>query len=117
MAACDGRYGGLNTDKLEATHLIDPTKFILGTEACNCVGNVVFAKPNVAAWWTRAEKLALDILEDLRFWAVGWVDWNLLVDTAGGECHVALRTVEDRRPSGHDRRCATGAHLRISTGG
>ena len=24
---------------------------------------------DVAAWWSRAENLALDILEDLRFWA------------------------------------------------
>ena len=37
------------------------------------VGNVVYSSPNLAAWWTRAEKLALDILEDIRFWAVGWV--------------------------------------------
>ena len=26
---------------------------------------------DVAAWWSRAENLALDILEDLRFWAHG----------------------------------------------
>ena len=68
-------YGGLNTDKLEATHELAPDKFILATEACNCVGNVIYSSPNIAAWWTRAEKLALDILEDLRFWAVGWIDW------------------------------------------
>ena len=29
-------YGGLNTDKLEATHKMQPDKFILATEACNC---------------------------------------------------------------------------------
>jgi len=81
-------YGGLNTDKLEATHALEPSKFILATEACNCVGNVIFSSPNIAAWWTRAEKLALDILEDLRFWAIGWVDWNLLVDTSGGPNHL-----------------------------
>ena len=62
-------YGGLNTHNLENTHNLAPDKFILATEACNCVGNVVYKSPNLAAWWTRAEKLALDILEDLRFWA------------------------------------------------
>ena len=36
-------YGGLNTDKLEAAHAIAPDKFILATEACNCVGNVIFS--------------------------------------------------------------------------
>ena len=81
-------YGGLNTDKLQAAHDLAPDKFLLATEACNCVGNVVFSSPNLAAWWTRAEKLALDILEDLRFWCVGWIDWNLLVDTEGGPNHL-----------------------------
>jgi len=74
----------LNTDKLQAAHDIAPDKFLLGTEACNCVGNVVLSTPSVAAWWTRAENLALDILADLRFWAIGWIDWNLLVDPSGG---------------------------------
>ena len=39
-------------------------------------------------WWARAESLALDILEDLRFWAVGWTDWNLVLDTHGGPNHL-----------------------------
>ena len=81
-------YGGLNTDKLQATHELAPDKFILGTEACNCVGNVVYSSPNLASWWTRAERLALDILEDYRFWAVGWIDWNLLVSPEGGPNHL-----------------------------
>ena len=80
-------YGGLNTDNLQATHELAPDKFILATEACNCVGNVIFSAPNLAAWWTRAERLALDILEDLKYWTVGWIDWNLIVDTKGGPNH------------------------------
>lgn len=84
-------YGGLNTDKLEATHALAPSKYILATEACNCVGNVIFSAPNVAAWWTRAEKLALDILEDLRFWAVGWIDWNLVIASPSARAHPPLR--------------------------
>ena len=81
-------YGGLNTQNLNETHNLAPDKIILGTEACNCVGNVVYKEPSVSAWWTRAEKLALDILEDLNHYAVGWIDWNLLVDTSGGPNHL-----------------------------
>jgi len=80
-------YGGLNVHNLNATHNLAPDKFILGTEACNC-GGVVLRTPDSAAWWSRAESLALDILEDLRFWAVGWTDWNLVLSTAGGPNHL-----------------------------
>lgn len=42
----------------------------------------------LATWWSRAESLALDILEDLRFWAVGWTDWNLVLSISGGPNHL-----------------------------
>lgn len=91
-------YGGLNTQKLDYTHNLDPTKVILGTEACNC-GGVVYRDAAFAdgeltkgdflpAWWSRAESLALDILEDLRYWAVGWTDWNLVLSIDGGPNHL-----------------------------
>ena len=78
-----------------------PSKLLIATEACNCVGNVIFGWQNLAAWWTRAEKLALDILEDLLHWAVGWIDWNLLVDTSGGPNHLKrlLHTLEAAVPN------------------
>lgn len=75
-------YGGLNQEHLQKTHELAPDKFILATEACNCP-DVVFRNKS-RTWWSRAEKLAIDILEDIKWWAVGWVDWNLLVDTKGG---------------------------------
>jgi len=78
-------YGGLNTQNLQATNDIAPEKFILASEACNC-GGVVF-RTDPKNWWSRAEDLALDIIEDLRFWSVGWTDWNLVLDTAGGPNH------------------------------
>ena len=91
-------YGGLNTENLDATHALDPSKMILGTEACNCGGVVyrdaalnagVLTKGDfLSSWWTRAESLALDILEDLKHWAVGWTDWNLVLNTAGGPNHL-----------------------------
>jgi len=80
-------YGGLNVNNLNDTHNMAPDKFILGTEACNC-GGVVYKDPDRAEWWARAESLALDILEDLRFWAVGWTDWNLVLGTDGGPNHL-----------------------------
>ena len=80
-------YGGLNTHNLNATHHLAPGKFILPSEACNC-GGVVFRTPDVDNWWSRAESLALDILEDLRFWAIGWTDWNLILSTGGGPNHL-----------------------------
>ena len=71
-------YGGLNSHNLEYTHNLDPSKAILATEACNCGGvvyrNATFAAGNItkdnflAAWWSRAEALGLDILVDLQFW-------------------------------------------------
>ncbi len=43
---------------------------------------------SLAEWWYRAESIALDILEDLKFWSVGWTDWNLLLSTSGGPNHL-----------------------------
>lgn len=79
-------YGGLNTQHLNTTHFIAPDKFILATEACNC-GGVVF-KNKTKDWWARAELIAIDILEDIKWWAVGWTDWNLVLDTTGGPNHL-----------------------------
>lgn len=36
----------------------------------------------------QAELYALDILADLNHGVVGWVDWNLLLDTQGGPNHI-----------------------------
>ena len=91
-------YGGLNQQHLDATHQMAPDKIILATEACNCGGVVfknaayqmgAFTKGNfLPAWWTRAELLGLDILVDLAYWAVGWTDWNLVLDVTGGPNHL-----------------------------
>jgi glucosylceramidase len=91
-------YGGLNAKNLDDTHNLDPSKVILATEACNC-GGVVFKDATfhegtltkgkyVSAWWSRAESLGLDILVDLQWWAVGWTDWNLVLNIEGGPNHL-----------------------------
>lgn len=38
--------------------------------------------------WDRAWSIASDIIGDLNAWAVGWTDWNLLVDHQGGPNHL-----------------------------
>lgn len=53
----------------------------MATEACNCPG---VSLNN----WDRGESYAYDILGDLNNWAVGWVDWNQILDMQGGPNHV-----------------------------
>ncbi|KAI9909333.1 hypothetical protein PsorP6_015344 [Peronosclerospora sorghi] len=56
---------------LNDTFFIDPNRFMLATESCNC--------PGVA------------VGQDARFraqrYVVEWVDWNLLLDHTGGANH------------------------------
>ncbi|KAK3594142.1 hypothetical protein CHS0354_040918 [Potamilus streckersoni] len=34
--------------------------------------------------WSRAERYAKDILQDLQHWVTGWTDWNMTRDMQGG---------------------------------
>jgi len=52
----------------------------LATEACTC--------PPAPGDWTKGEKYAFDILGDLNNYAVGWTDWNMLLDLQGGPNHL-----------------------------
>jgi len=63
------------------THFLDPNKFVLATEGCNCPGVDL-------GNWARAESYGRDIIADLNFWSVGWVDWNLVLNMKGGPNHV-----------------------------
>ncbi|KAJ0408904.1 hypothetical protein ATCC90586_005941 [Pythium insidiosum] len=70
-------------ERLNDTHYVDESRFILATESCNC--------PGVATGddaWFRAQRYAHDIITDLNNWVVGWVDWNLLLDHTGGPNHL-----------------------------
>jgi len=71
-----------NAVELDKTHAIDPTKYILNTEACEewrgkshhvSLGN-----------WATFERYANDIITDLNHYTSGWVDWNLVLDEQGG---------------------------------
>jgi hypothetical protein len=57
---------------------------LLGTEGCSCPGISI---DNDEAW-QRAERFAHDIIYDLRAYAQGWIDWNLLLDFQGGPNHL-----------------------------
>ncbi|XP_052751899.1 lysosomal acid glucosylceramidase-like isoform X2 [Galleria mellonella] len=63
-----------------------PDKFILATEASNGVGPTIPAV--VLGSWDRAQKYIKDIIEDLNYNVVGWVDWNIALDEQGGPTYI-----------------------------
>jgi len=77
-------YSGANASALEASHAFDPSKFLLATEASNCPPDDNY----VDGSWPFAEKYSYNIMVDLNHWAVGFTDWNLLLDLQGGPNHV-----------------------------
>lgn len=77
-------YGDMNTgpSHLTQTHNAHPDFFILATEAC--VANWSRPESRVALGnWEFGEAYAVDIMRDLSNWAVGWVDWNMVLDPDG----------------------------------
>lgn len=58
-----------------------PDKKLLFTEGCLEGG------PHLREW-SGGERYARSIINDLNHGAVGWIDWNLLLDTDGGPNHV-----------------------------
>lgn len=71
-------------ERLNDTHFIDPDRFMLATESCNCpdIGHGDLA-------WFRAMRYGHDIMTDLNNYVAGWVDWNLILDHDGGPNHLA----------------------------
>ncbi|XP_052738825.1 lysosomal acid glucosylceramidase-like [Bicyclus anynana] len=58
-------------------------KFIIATEACE--GSFPWETIKVAyGSWERAFSYTLGIIQDLNYNFVGWMDWNLCLDTQGG---------------------------------
>lgn len=70
-------------ERLNDTHYVDESRFILATESCNCPG---VAQGKDA--WFRGQRYAHDIITDFNNWVVGWVDWNLILDHTGGPNHL-----------------------------
>jgi len=72
-------YDGDHFDNLAAIHNKYPNKFIFATEACRCGPS----NDN----WSYGESYGHDILGDLNNWAVGWTDWNIVLNPQGGPAH------------------------------
>lgn len=63
-----------------------PDKFILATEACN--GFLPFQVHALPGNWDRGVAYMLDIIKMLQKNSVGWVDWNMALNTVGGPSWV-----------------------------
>jgi len=70
-------YGHDPKEQLDGPHQQHPDKPFLATEAC-VEGSVKMGD------WNTADLYAFDILSDLLHHVVGWVDWNMVLDTQGG---------------------------------
>ncbi len=74
-------YGEDHFDHVQMVHDAWPEKALLFTEGCQEGG------PHTNEWGL-GERYARSIINDLNRWAVGWIDWNLLLDETGGPNHV-----------------------------
>jgi glucosylceramidase len=74
-------YGEDHFDHVQMVHDAWPDKKLLFTEGCQEGG------PHTGEWGL-GERYARSILQDLNHWTVGWIDWNLLLNTRGGPNHV-----------------------------
>jgi glucosylceramidase len=90
-------YGEDHFDHVRQVHDAWPDKQLLFTEGCQEGG------PHLGAW-ELGERYARSMINDLNRWTVGWIDWNLLLDHAGGPNHVG-------------NFCSAPIHTDASTGG
>ena len=74
-------YGEEHFEQVQLTHDAWPDKHLLFTEGCQEGG------PHQGSW-ALGERYARAMINDLNRWTVGWIDWNLLLDTKGGPNHV-----------------------------
>ena len=68
-------------DHVRLVHDFYPDKKLLFTEGCLEQGAHI-------GDWSAGQRYAMSVINDLNNWAVGWIDWNLLLDTQGGPNHV-----------------------------
>lgn len=72
----------VSANLLTKTHDAFPNKWLLATEAS--AGFLEMDQSVILGSWERAELYAEDIISDLNHWVVGWIDWNLALNTSGG---------------------------------
>ncbi|KAI4467344.1 glucosylceramidase [Holotrichia oblita] len=68
-------------------HELYPEKFFINTEACK--GDRPWDSAVRLGSWDRGEQYARDIIENLQHWSVGWVDWNMALNTTGGPSYIS----------------------------
>ncbi len=73
-------YVGDNFENVRWTHEAFPHKQLLFTEGCMEGG------PHLNNWEV-GERYGKSMVEDLKNWTVGWIDWNILLDQHGGPNH------------------------------
>jgi len=76
-------YVGDHFDNVRMVHDAWPDKHLLFTE-----GTPASYDPATVADWKWAEAYARSMVHDFNNWAVGWTDWNVLLDERGGPNHV-----------------------------
>lgn len=74
-------YAGDNFDNVGRTAEAFPDKPLLFSEGCQEGG------PHIGSWAV-GERYGQSIISDLRQGAVGWIDWNVVLDITGGPNHV-----------------------------
>ena len=74
-------YVGDFFDNVQKVHDAYPDKKLFFTEGCQ-EGGPHFGE------WNVGERYAHSIVNDLNRWTVGWVDWNLILDSIGGYNHT-----------------------------
>lgn len=75
-------YSGGHFEEVRKTREAFPEKELLFTEGC-LEGGMKLGQ------WDRGEHYARNMIGDFTNGANGWLDWNLLLDPAGGPNHVA----------------------------
>jgi len=76
-------YDGGLFDNVKLVHDTYPQANLIFTEACNFPWN--FDKINEWHW---GENYGRNMIQDFNSGAVGWTDWNILLDETGGPNHV-----------------------------
>lgn len=90
-------YTGDQFENLNTSHFLHPEKPILATEATE--GR---AKNPKSPLWHAGEHYGHDIIGDLNNWVIGFLDWNLLLDTNGGPNHKGPDNCEGFDKCGYD---------------
>jgi glucosylceramidase len=73
-------YSAESFNNMTLIHDAWPDKAILFTEGCQ------EGRPKDGDW-RPGERYGHNILNDLNHWAVGWTDWNMVLDQTGGPNH------------------------------